>query len=144
MNWHDLIGTWRLASAQSIDHAGVTSDLYGERPVGYIVYALDGYMSVIITTGNRPDFAVDDVLSGSSDERATAAATCLSYAGRYELIDEQVVHSIEVSLFPNWVGQQQRRYVELTGERLTLSTGWLLVGGRQQRGFLVWERVATA
>jgi len=52
-----------------------------------------------------------------------------------------VVHRIEVSLFPNWVGESQERAYRLEGDRLTLSTPLMLVGGRRLSTHLVWERV---
>jgi hypothetical protein len=35
-------------------------------------------------------------------------------------------------LFPNWVGSDQERWVELAGDRLTLSASPLLLAGKQQ------------
>jgi Lipocalin-like domain len=48
---------------------------------------------------------------------------------------------VERSLFPNWVGTDQQRSVELTGDRLILSGRPLLLAGIQQVPRLVWERV---
>jgi hypothetical protein len=48
---------------------------------------------------------------------------------------------VELSLFPNWVGSDQERWVELAGDRLTLSASPLLLSGKQQVPCLVWERV---
>jgi len=42
---------------------------------------------------------------------------------------------------PNWVGTDQQRSVELSGDRLTLSASPLLPAGTQQVPRLVWERV---
>ncbi len=44
-------------------------------------------------------------------------------------------------MFPNWVGTDQQRWVELAGDRLTLSASSLLLVGRQQVPRLVCERV---
>jgi Lipocalin-like domain len=48
---------------------------------------------------------------------------------------------VELSLFPNWVGSDQQRSVELSGDRLILSARPLLLAGTQQVPCLVWERV---
>jgi Lipocalin-like domain len=42
---------------------------------------------------------------------------------------------------PNWVGTDQQRSVERSGDRLTLSASPLLLAGKQQVPRLVWERV---
>ncbi len=89
-----------------------------------------------------PRFAAGNPLGGTVAEQATAAAGYISYAGPYEVREDIVVHRVEVSLFPNWIGSTQERYYEFTGEHLSLSTAPLLLDGREQRAFLVWERAA--
>jgi hypothetical protein len=66
----------------------------------------------------------------------------VAYAGRYSFHGDRVVHHVELSLFPNWVGIGQERSVELSGNRLILSTRPLLLAGTLQLPRLVWERVA--
>jgi hypothetical protein len=64
-----------------------------------------------------------------------------AYGGRYSFHGDRVIHHVELSLFPNWVGTDQQRWVELAGDRLTLSASPLLLAGTQQVPRLVWERV---
>jgi lipocalin-like protein len=52
-----------------------------------------------------------------------------------------VIHHVELSLFPNWVGTDQQRFVELSQDTLILSASPLLFAGKQQVPRLVWERV---
>jgi hypothetical protein len=49
-----------------------------------------------------------------------------------------------MSLYPNWIGADQERLVDLKGDRLTLSTRSLLLRGIQQTAHLTWERVSTS
>jgi hypothetical protein len=105
------------------------------------MYNQDGYMFVAIMSPHRLKFAGGDLLSGTPEEEAQAEETFLSYCGRYELREEAVIHHIELSLFPNWIGVDQERLVELKGNRLTLSTHPLLIKGKQQTAHLIWERV---
>jgi hypothetical protein len=65
----------------------------------------------------------------------------VAYAGRYSFSGDRVVHHVELSLFPNWVGSDQQRSVELAGDRLILSARPLLLAGKPQVPRLVWERV---
>jgi hypothetical protein len=47
----------------------------------------------------------------------------LAYAGRFELDGADVLHHVELSLFPDWVGKTQRRHIEWRGANdLTLTT----------------------
>jgi hypothetical protein len=137
-----LIGTWRLISweTRSVLDGEVSYPL-GKDAVGYITYGQDGYMSVAIMRPDRAKFAAGDLLGGSTQERAQAAGTYVSYCGRYEFRGDTVVHRVELSLFPNWIGVEQERLVQLTGNRLILSTRPLLLGGVQRSAHLIWERV---
>ena len=140
-----LIGTWRLLSWEnrSVADGGVSHPL-GRDAVGYIMYGPDGYMSVAISRPDRARFAAGDLLGGGEEERARAAETYVSYCGTYEFRGETVVHFVELSLFPNWVGAQQERLVEVAGDRLVLSTRPILLGGVQRTAHLIWERIRTS
>jgi hypothetical protein len=142
MTYNPLIGTWRLLSWENrsvVD--GQVSYPLGRDAVGYIMYNEDGYMFVAIMGPNRLRFAADDLLSATKEEEAQAEETYVSYCGRYEFKGETVIHHVELSLFPNWVGADQERLVELRGNRLTLSTRPILLRGIQQSAHLIWERV---
>lgn len=113
----------------------------GKDAQGILVYGDDGYMFVAIMRAERAPFAADDLLGGSVEEKARAAETYVSYCGRYEVSGDRVVHNVELSLFPNWVGAEQERLVAIEGDRLTLRTRPMLLEGAQQTAHLVWERV---
>ena len=140
-----LVGTWRLVSWENrsvVD--GEVSYPLGEDAVGYIMYGQDGYMSVAIMRSDRAKFAAEDLLGGGAEERAQAAGTYVSYCGRYEFRGETVVHRVELSLFPNWIGVEQERLVEVAGDRLILSTRPTLLGGVRRTAHLIWERVGPS
>ena len=142
MTSNPLTGTWRLISweIRSVDGQKISYPL-GKDAVGYIIYNQDGYMSVAISRPNRQEFAAGDLLGGSAEEKAQAASDYVSYCGRYEFHGDTVSHHVDLSLFPNWVGVEQERLVELRGNRLSLSTRPMLLGGIQQSAHLIWERV---
>ena len=142
MTPNPLIGTWRLISWEnrSIDGRQINYPV-GKDAVGYIMYNPEGYMSVTIMRPNRMKFASGDLLGGSTEEKVQAASSYVSYCGRYEFQGDKVIHHVELSLFPNWVGVDQARLVELRGNRLTLSTRPILLEGKQQTAHLLWERV---
>ena len=142
MTTNPLIGTWRLISweTRSVDSQKISYPL-GKDAVGYIMYNEGGYMFVAIMRPNRVRFAAGDLLGGSTEEKVQAANTYVSYCGRYEINGDTVIHHVDLSLFPNWVGVEQERLVELRGNRLTLSTRPILLGGVQRTAHLIWERV---
>ncbi len=113
----------------------------GTDPIGYVLYTADGRFSVTISRADRAGFAAGDLLGGTIEEQARAVEGFVAYAGRYSFLGDRVIHHVELSLFPNWVGTDQQRWVELAGDRLTLSASSLLLVGRQQVPRLVCERV---
>ena len=141
MTRNPFVGTWRLVSCEFRSGDGQVSYPFGQDAMGYIMYNEDGYMSVAIMTANRPEFASGDILGGSPEEKVAAANTYVSYCGRYEIQGDRVLHHVEVSFFPNWVGVDQERIFEFDGDRLSLSTLPLLLDGMRQTAHLIWERV---
>lgn len=135
-----LVGTWRLRSYRLIGSRGRERFPYGEDATGYILYGHDGYMAVAIMSSGRTPFAGSDILRRTTPEAAEATRTYLSYSGRYEVLEDRVLHHVEVALFPNWSGTVQERYFRLDGDMLELSTAPLLLERPQPRAYLVWQR----
>lgn len=68
-------------------------------------------------------------------------STYISYAGTYEVHEDYVLHHIEVSLFPNWVGGTQKRFFERDGDRLTLISPPIVLQDQSVTYHLVWQKV---
>ena len=136
-----LVGGWRLLSWENRATDGQVTYPMGIDALGYLLYTADDRFSVTISRRGRSGFAAGDLLSGTTEEQARAVEGFVAYAGRYSFDGDRVVHHVELSLFPNWVGSDQQRWVELAGDRLILSASPLLLAGKQQVPRLVWERV---
>jgi hypothetical protein len=135
----DFIGTWKLVSVETRREDG-SLHRKGTR-TGYIIYSADGYMSVSFMKEGRKVFAAGDIRGGTVEEKVEAIDGYVSYCGKYEVVEDRVIHDIEVSLFPNWVGDRQERFYRFEGDALTLSTPLQLVGGLSLSSHLVWEKV---
>ena len=139
-----LVGAWRLVSWENQAADGQVTYPMGTDAIGYVLYAANGRFSVTISRRDRAGFAAGDLLSGTTQEKARALEGFVAYAGRYSFYGDRIIHHVELSLFPNWVGTDQERWVELAGDRLTLSASPLLLAGKQQVPRLVWERVDSS
>ena len=137
---NQFVGTWRLVSFELKDTNGEVSYPYGQDMIGYLMYAEDGYMSAVIMAANRPKFSSEDFLGGSTKEKIVAIQTYISYCGRFEIQDKKVIHYVEASLFPNWVGVYQERFFEFMENHLSLTTPPLMIGNKQVTGHLIWQR----
>lgn len=143
MSTEQLVGTWQLVSAQYRRANGEAIEIYGEKPVGILMYDANRYMAVQIMRRNRPNFAAADRLGGTPEQIQAAFRGYLAYFGRYTIDETQrtVTHHIQGALLPNWVGVDQVRFYELNGNQLTLRTPPLMIGGSEAVGYLVWERI---
>jgi Lipocalin-like domain len=140
---HPLVGGWRLRAWVSIGDDGSAALPMGATPDGLLAYTADRTMVGIMSPGDRPRFATDDVTGGTPEEQARAFATFIAYGGSWDADEDTVTHLVETSLFPNWIGTTQRRRWELdeTGRYLTLTSPPLVLGGTTRVQRLRWERV---
>jgi len=139
-----FVGTWRLVSMETRGEGGEISYPLGKDAIGYITYTREGYFSVITQSKNRRKFATLDLMGGTVEEKVAAANSFIGYCGEYEAKDDKVIHHVELSFFPNWVGGDQERQYEFKDNRLTLSTGIMPLQGRMQSARIVWERAKSA
>lgn len=121
-------GTWKLLTYESHAPDGSIGLPLGADPVGLLVYTPDGRMS-------------GQAMRRKHDPHATGPLdNYIAYFGAFTVDDVscEIVHWVEGSLYPNWVGTQQRRGFAFSGNRLTLTAAL-------QRSptvhHLVWERV---
>jgi hypothetical protein len=136
-----LVGAWQLLSWENRAADGQVTYPMGTDALGSLLYTASGRFSVTISRRGRAGFAAGDLLGGTTEEQARAVEGFVAYAGRYSFHGDRVVHHVELSLLPNWVGSDQQRWVELSGDRLILSARPLLLAGQLQVPRLVWKRV---
>lgn len=138
---HPLIGTWTLVSCVHRLEDGTKWHPFGERPAGRLVYTEDGHMMVMLMARGRVPAGSGQIFEASDSERAAAASGFLAYSARCELGKDRVVHHVDLSLFPNWVGSAQLRSYRLTKDRVTFWTRRFPVRGKYQTASLTWRRV---
>ncbi len=138
-----IVGTWRIVSTEVRSEDGQVTYPDGRNPQGYLIYSDDGYFSITIMKSDRSRYDSDDFRGGTTEEMAKAAETYVAYCGRYSLGQGSVTHHIDASLFPNWVGTDQQRFIEFNEDRLLLSTPSFLIYDKEQRAYLIWERAVS-
>lgn len=144
MEDNPFLGSWKLISFESEDQEGQFTYPFGENPVGYIMYAPDGYMQVAIMAEEHVPFAADRSRSGTTDEKAAAFSGYISYAGPYTIGEDTITHHVEVAWWPNMVGMDNVRAYEFNGNRLRLAVPPVEVDGKMMIQRLLWEKVEVA
>ena len=138
---NDLIGTWQLQS-WTLGYADRDefSYPYGEEPEGMLLYSNDGWMSASIGQSGRASLPEDVSYRKLPDAlKAAAFSSYFHYAGRYQVVDGDVIHYVTQSLNPNFPGTEQLRHAELDGQTLVLS-GKDEMDGVTRFHSLVWHR----
>jgi hypothetical protein len=139
-----LLGSWDLVSYQlELDTGRIVHPL-GEDAIGLILYTPQHRMSVNIMRPGRATWASPNPAAGTESEITEAAAGYLAYGGSFA-VDESlfvVEHYVDVSLFPNWIGDVQKRFVDLNGEELVLESPVITdAAGTSVTPRLRWRRI---
>ena len=143
-NLAPMVGAWELVSFKIRKANGEVICPYGKNARGSIIYTDSGRFSAQVMRPDRPKFASGDQMKGTAEEIKANYEGYVSYYGSYEFDSENdiVIHHVEGSLFPNWEGQDLKRFFELSGNRLKLNTPpTLWGGGGEVVGTLIWERI---
>ena len=118
----NIVGTWSLQSWVAQDQeTGAIVDVFGARPSGYLIYTPGGRMTVNLSAEGRKPLS-GDRFSTPAEERAIAFSTSIAYSGTYTVQGDAVTHRVEIATFPNWVGTEQIRFVQVEGDTLTMKT----------------------
>jgi Lipocalin-like domain len=119
-----LIGTWKIMAFE--DRADPNSEWtypYGKNPKGYFVYDNTGHVMIqIMKTPPSLPFASGDDEKPTGEEVKTAFTGYVAYFGTYtvDAAKNIVIHHVEGSLKPSFIGTDQPRPFILAGDRLII------------------------
>jgi hypothetical protein len=136
---HRLIGNWTLVSYVTENPDGSTGKPYGDA-IGRLSYDAHGNMAGQVMRPGRLNVTPGD---WQAQQVRSAYAGYIAYFGTYEVNAEgdTVMHHVQGSLNPGWVGGTQVRRMRFDGERLILSTK-VQKGSGLVNHVLTWEKVA--
>ena len=142
MGRESFVGTWNLVVMEFRSDGQVVYPV-GRNAVGLSIYDGAGHVSTQIMTPGRPAFESGDQLLGTPEEVRGALQGYIAYCGTYSVDEARsvVTHHVTCSLYPNWVGTDQRRYYKLSGDRLIISAPTHPIGGHLMDVMLIWDRV---
>lgn len=133
-----ILGRWRLVEWVQRYDDGREKYPFSRSPEGFIQYDADRMFCFVCSAARKPlsgpQWAAPDA------EKAAAYASSFAYSGTYEIAGDEILHKVDLSLYPNWVGTTQRRRAVLRDGRLSL-TARLEEGTPEARtAELIWER----
>lgn len=119
---------------------GSLSSPLGPNPEGSLVYTAGGWIAAQLCAADRAELPTDDLRGGDPSDHAAAFSSYFAYCGTYEIKGNTVVHSVTMSLVPNWVGSSQVRYFEVNDDELVLRTPPIEVRGQLLVHEFRWQR----
>ncbi len=133
-------GYWELVEKYSITSDGDKIHPWGTEVKGMIIYS-KGRMAAQLGIRNREHFESFDSKSVQAKEAQSALNSYIAYFGSYEIYEDYIIHKIEQSLFPNWVGHNVKRFFIFEGDILTLEAKELTHINGLEKTILVWKRL---
>ena len=117
-----FLGTWALVSFEHVLPTGARGQLFGENPKGQISYHSDGQMSAQLQVGSPKRLTGEQIVRIAPEEASEAWRGYLGYWGtfRIDARNNIVVHHVQGSSFPNWIGTEQARHFRFQEDFLIL------------------------
>lgn len=137
----DVVGTWRLVAYEDRPAQGPSRYPYGTRPKGLLMYDRTGHMAIQVMKVPHPQVASGDDEKIAADEKTALFDAYTAYFGTYRVDAARgvVIHRVEGDLADVFIGKDEERPYELSGDRLVLKPQWESDGQRWQ-GIRVFER----
>ena len=118
-----LVGTWTLLSFEQKKADGTKVERYGRTPKGMAFFDAGGRYIITVMRSDRAKYASNALWQGTPDENKETADGTITYFGAYSTseTDSSIAIHVESSSFPNWNGTDQKRFVAIAGDQLTLT-----------------------
>ena len=133
-----LIGTWMVVSWEEKKSDDTTLRQFGTNPTGMAVFDGSGRYIITVMRSDRARYKSGALWQGTAEENQATANGTQTYFGTYLVneADHSVSIHVEGSSFPNWNGTNQKRFIAITGDQLTLT----IHPPSGQRVDVIWKR----
>ena len=118
-----LVGTWTLLSWEQKKGDGTKVERYGTSPKGIAFFDAGGRYIITVMRSDRAKYASNALWQGTPEENKDTADGTITYFGAYSIneADSSIAIHVDGSSFPNWIGTDQKRFVAIAGDQLTLT-----------------------
>lgn len=134
-----LVGTWTLVS--EVAHEGdKTTQPLGPNPLGMMMFDHSGRFMMFISRPGIPKFAAGKRDAGTPEENKAVLAGLLAFFGTYSVneADQVLILRPDASTFPNWIGEDQKRFLRFDGDRQIWTNRTPAIGAEVVE--VVWKR----
>ena len=118
-----LVGTWTLLSWEQKKADGARVERYGPSPNGVAFFDQAGRYIISVMRSDRARYARNALWQGTPEENRETADGTITYFGTYATneADSSIAIHVDGSSFPNWNGTDQKRFVAIAEDLLTLT-----------------------
>ncbi len=113
-----IIGAWQYASIYN-EEDGLKKHIYGEKPLGSVVFERSGYVIGYLSKPDLPKFAANSRLKGTNEEYREVMQGMLAGFGKYSIDGDTVTINWIGSSYPNRAGTIEKRTYTVTGDEMT-------------------------
>lgn len=113
-----VVGTWRLISAEDKVNGQWTPYTFGNPPSGYFIYDATGHASIQIMTTPPQKIAGPD--SPTPSDALVIFNNYIAYYGTYTVDAENITVQVEGAWDPSQVGTAQARPYQIKGDTLII------------------------
>ena len=119
-----FVGAWKLIASEFRKDSGEVYYALGRKATGLLIYGADGTMAMQLMRAERPSFPDGDLARGSAEDIRRTLVGYTAYFGTFgvDAVRPTITHHVLGSLYPDWIGSQQVRHFEFSGDRLILKT----------------------
>jgi hypothetical protein len=137
-----IVGTWKVVTYEDRTEGQPVKYQFGEKPRGLLMYDATGHMSIQLMKMPHPKITSGDEEKVTPAEKTALYDAYAAYFGTYTVDAKRsvVIHHVEGDLYDVFIGTDQERPFEISGDRLILRPKWT-EGGKQWTGLRVFERV---
>jgi len=135
-------GSWKLISIYYFFADGTQIDMYGENPIGILMYDDNGYMNAQLGRNHREEVCSYKECMNDLATKSQIFDSFMAYYGKYyEESPGKIIHLVEGCINPFWIGQKEIRYVDVQGDILKIWTPPTPIDGRQAIIEVFWQRI---
>ena len=117
------VGAWTLLSWEQRKSDGTKIERYGAAPKGIAFFDAGGRYIITVMRSDRAKYASNTLWQSTPEENKETADGTITYFGTYSAneADSSIAIHVEGSSFPNWNGTEQKRFVVIAEDQLTLT-----------------------
>ena len=133
-----LVGAWTIVSVSSKLPDG--SPVWGDSPLGLIVFTSDGHYSTQLMRSDLPKYASNNRAKGTSEEYKAIGMGSIANFGTYSVDEANKTFTISYdgSTFPNRKGTKETRPFVIEGDQLRITNPAPSTGGETSQ--LIYRR----